>query len=182
MPTSTYNPKFKHVPREKLEIGKTYVCGDDEHEAGTCWRKNGEVVPLTIVEKNSIFYPRETLKGETPDDNYCSCSDLDHLYLYEETPMHKLSGIKAGDLLKNNEGFYRRALSDVMYPEFGELATVVMSMMDADKAELGLKRCGSVFTLFELEEHCFSIVSEKPTREEVLAKLTQEERNIIEGK
>lgn len=97
--------------------------------------------------------------------------------------MHPLSTLKAGDLLNSTVNWYYRVLSDVMYPELGELATVVLSCGDTVKSSNELKRYGDIWTLFELEEDgCYLVSDTTTTREEILSKLTQEERDIIEGK
>lgn len=95
--------------------------------------------------------------------------------------MPPLSTLKAGDYIKDKYGNYHRVLSDVQHAELGELATVLVSGFSKDKTGVKTKEAAGFLTLFELTIDNFSLDT-TPTREEILSKLTQEERDIIEGK
>jgi hypothetical protein len=171
--TSTYNPKFKHVPRSELKVGETYVCGDEEHEASICWRYKDEVVPLKITARNYL-YSRVTLEGLVPDNDICGCEDLDHLYLYE--PMETNNEITWADLKKgiyvaNRNGFQRcieaRIEDVVCLPSISSFDAYTSEMTWYEIAELKLKG--------------WSIVqpTKKLSREQVLASLTPEQRAAL---
>jgi hypothetical protein len=92
--------------------------------------------------------------------------------------MHPFAGIKAGDLLIDKDKNFRRALSDVMYPQLGELATVIVSNSDKDKKSFWLKKYWCICTLYELQKYNYSIYKEeKPAEKPKTVEVTL----VIEG-
>jgi len=80
MATCTYNPSYKHIPKNELKVGMTVVCGDETYYPSGCWAKlkNGklEIAPLKILKiDGGIIYNEKT---------FCHCFDIDHLYLVPE--------------------------------------------------------------------------------------------------
>lgn len=76
MATCTYNPSYKHIPRNELKVGMTVVCGDENHYPSGCWTRDGKIIPLKIIEITG---------GQITNENTgCYCIDLDHLYLVPE--------------------------------------------------------------------------------------------------
>lgn len=77
--------KGKHIPRSELKTGVPYICGDDDHMPGFCWRNSeGKVVPFVIEE----FYEDDPFDEgvkrmrslDGAKETHCCCADLDHIY------------------------------------------------------------------------------------------------------
>lgn len=77
--------KGKHVPKEKLEVGKTYICDDSFYtrRSSFCWRHNNYLVPFTIdcINESTGYVYGDSLTGA---DLSCACTELNHLYEWLE--------------------------------------------------------------------------------------------------
>jgi len=151
----------------------------DAYEAkGWCWLEGEKP-----NDCNSwIIYKKETFVDLS--DKFCFGSTSINTFNKEiitlntalkELNMHKLSNLKAGDLIKKND-FYRQVLSDVQHLELGELATVLVSCLDRDKNHNDLKTADKYHTLFQLEHNNYEKVEEsrKVTMKEVIEKFGEE--------
>jgi len=170
--TSTYNPKFKHVPRSELKVGEIYVCGDEEHEASPCWRLNGKVSPLKVTRIDSS----RCYVGVLNKKKYCDCDDLDHLYLYEPMETNNeitWADLKAGDRVEHGS-FVRVVLARI-----NDL--VFLSRAEKSDDAYWKTTVGIYGHIEELKREHWSIVQppKKLTREQVLASLTPEEREAL---
>lgn len=125
------------------------TCGDAKSPAGSCWKRDGKVVPMRVTEVGSNGVFRETLGGLAPDSGHseCYCDDKNNLYLYEPEPMTNET-LTAGALVKNKSGLYFRVLA-VLGGE-GELRSYVVSLPNEDPTGERLKRVYGAMTAYEL--------------------------------
>jgi hypothetical protein len=203
--TSTYNPKFKHVPRSELKVGETYVCGDEEHKANRCWRRNGVVVPMKLVSREGLRHVvRTQLEGFFPDYGVyhsCACNDLDHLYLYEPEEIYGESVMESAANLRNmfnkidnQEVSKRMETNNEITWETLKAGDFIVGEHSGKRMVLEVLGCLVFYsqysqydtvcafeTKYSLEFNNWSIVQPpKPlTKEQVLASLTPEEREAL---
>ena len=144
-----------HIRREDLKVGMTVICGDDEHEGSSCWRKNGEQVPQTITR----VIPRGGVEFVSDDgrEDYCFCDDLNHLYLFGTKTLETLG---VGDFVKNSKGSFCQVLA-VLHSN-GELTTYAMSDYSKNIAHDDLKIAGTNHTAFELASNGYTIHNPTP--------------------
>jgi len=133
----------------------TVICGDDEHKGSGCWRIDGNQVPQTITSIDGGGGVKFiSLNGDKKGS--CSCSDIDHLYLYVKT----LETLEVGDFVKNSYGNFRQVLA-VLHRN-GELTTYLLSRSDKDISHDDLKIAGTTYTAFELAIHGYTIHNSTP--------------------
>lgn len=150
---------MKHIPRDELKVGMVVVCGDEGHKPSSCWSSDlgsvrGVGVPAKITGITGRYVDHKTLDGKFVAG--CDCSDLDHLYLYEEEPM-TLENLEVGTILLCTGGDYRRVLA-VLGGE-GELRTYIMSGWADGLTDDQLKVAGTAYTAFDLSKSHYSIYS-----------------------
>ena len=153
-------------------MGMTVICGDDEHEGSSCWRKNGEQVPQTITR----VIPRGGVEFVSDDgrEDYCFCFDQHHLYRAEKA----LETLEVGDFVKNSYGEFGQVLA-VLHRN-SELTAYVLSGYDKDIAHDNLKGAGSVYTAFELASRNFTIHNPTPVAP-VAKRMTVDEVSALVG-
>src|SRR3989304_4499950 len=122
------------IKREDLKVGMIVTCGDEKHAASTCWTKNSKAVPFKITRPANNGGARETLDGQPADSprNWCNCSDLNHLYLYE--PMISLENMPVGMNFSNEAIFwaimaFQIWLSTVLKPAYNKSKFALISFL-----------------------------------------------------
>jgi hypothetical protein len=134
---------WNRIVQKALDEECRWVTGSEAKNT-TFWDNYKEKTAIFINNQSGRIFYRNKQHAEEEYKN--SPDDYELTWLN----MHPLSNTKAGDFLFDGT-YYRRALSDVQYPENGELGYVVISYPDRDKNSDDLKWAQKMYTLFELE-------------------------------
>jgi len=140
-----------HIKLADLKVGMTVICGDDEHKGSGCWRIDGNQVPQTITGIDPVDFI--SVGGKRGS---CTCSDLNHLYLYVKT----LETLTVGDFVKTGNGDFRQVLA-VLHRN-GELTAYLLSNSNKDITHNDLKIARTFYTAFELAIQGYTIHNPTP--------------------
>jgi hypothetical protein len=117
----TYKEFLKLYPYHKIPVTCT-IYGTKITDAKLSKDKDGcwyicqnKIDGRSVEDKLGYKYSWFIFFGNKGDDEEIHYS----VTILTFKPMYLLSNIKAGDLITVGDGNYRRALSDVMYPELG---------------------------------------------------------------